>query len=97
MIETKKIVITAREILNRLYMLLDENSSRLIVNADIDNLAKDINVTNNQIRISIHYLILLGYLRVTDGTSYERNYGNEIELTIAPVVIDKLENNAIFK
>ena len=96
MIKSKQIVVIAEEIMNRLYMLLDENSTRLKVNAEIEKLAKDINVTNNEIRLSIHYLIMAGYLRTADGNSYDRNYGNEIEFTLSPIAIDKIEKNSLF-
>ena len=100
-IQSKMIVHTAKRIIKRLYMLLGGKSTRLVVTADISELAKDMNITGEQVRLSLHYLKEMGYVSIVSDGSVEEPFNiddnNIVDLGIHPGVIDRLEENRVFK
>lgn len=94
-IENKRIVFVAKEIINRLYMTITEGSTQLIVTADISELAKGINVSESRIRLSLHYLIMMGYITAVNESFNIDTYGMA-DFIIHPGVIDRLEDNRVF-
>lgn len=86
------IILDSTEVLYALYRLLNDNSSVLMVDVCMDDMAKELNMTKEHLNCCIHYLILSEYINGDVAYSTQENFYKRITFTASGII--KCESNA---
>lgn len=86
-----KIVLDSNKVLVSIYNLLNENSYALYIEFNMENLAKEVNMTKEHLNLCIHYLIDGGYIQ--GDYAYDKNTGIKKKVMITSMAIKEIEKN----
>lgn len=86
-----KIVLDSNKVLVSIYNLLNENSYTLYIEFNMENLAKEVNMTKEHLNLCIHYLIDSGYIQ--GDYAYDKNTDIKKKVMITSMAIKEIEKN----
>lgn len=86
-----KIVIDSNKVLVSIYNLLNENSYTLYIEFNMENLAKEVNMTKEHLNLCIHYFIDGGYIQ--GDYAYDKNTDIKKKVMITSMAIKEIEKN----
>lgn len=86
-----KIVLDSNKVLVSIYNLLNENSYTLYIEFNMENLAKEVNMTKEHLNLCIHYLIDGGYIQ--GDYAYDKNTDIKKKVMITSMAIKEIEKN----
>lgn len=86
-----KIVLDSNKVLVSIYNLLNENSYTLYIEFNMENLAKEVNMTKEHLNLCINYLIDGGYIQ--GDYAYDKNTDIKKKVMITSMAIKEIEKN----